>query len=111
MLPVRGSVACLFVYEMVMGFAAPGTFAIPQILAGPSAAGRWVGIQNMCGNVAGIFAPAITGFLVGATGHFERAFAVAGLVNVLGVVGWVFILPRISPINWSEQADRQHTPS
>jgi MFS family permease len=102
MLPIRGSVACLFCYEMVMGFAAPGTFAIPQIVAGPSAAGRWVGIQNMCGNVAGIFAPAITGFLVGATGRFERAFALAGLVNVLGLVGWVFILPKIRPIIWSE---------
>jgi hypothetical protein len=57
----------------------------------------------MCGNVAGIFAPAITGFVVGATGQFGRAFAIAGLVNVLGVVGWVFLLPRIRPIRWAEE--------
>lgn len=103
-LPVRQSVACLFLYEAVMGLAAPGTFAIPQIIAGPSAAGRWVGIQNMCGNVAGICAPAITGFLVGGSGRFGRAFALAGLVNVLGIVGWVFILPKIIPVRWSEQS-------
>jgi MFS family permease len=44
-----------------------------------------VGVQNMCGNLAGIFAPAITGFLVNATGRFETAFWLAGLVNLLGV--------------------------
>jgi nitrate/nitrite transporter NarK len=87
MLPIRGSAACLFCYEMMMGSAAPGTFAIPQIVAGSSAAGRWVGIQSMCGNVAGIFAPAITGFLVGETGHFERAFALAGNCQCAGPRG------------------------
>jgi nitrate/nitrite transporter NarK len=100
LLPVGPSIACLFAYQIAMGFASPGTFAIPQILAGPAATARWVGVQNMFGAVAGVFAPAITGFIVGATGHYERAFAVAALVNVLGLVGWVFILPKIAPIAW-----------
>ena len=103
-LPVGQSIACLYAYEMMMGFASPGTFAIPQILAGPAASARWVGVQNMCGNIAGIAAPAATGFIVGATGHFERAFAVAALVNILGFVGWVFILPKIAPIRWQGAA-------
>ena len=85
-----------------MGLAAPGTFAIAQTIAGPTASARWVGVQNMCGNLAGIFAPAITGFLVGATGHFGMAFALAGLVNLLGIAGWVFILPKIVPIQWTQ---------
>ena len=97
LLPVRGSVACLFAYEVVLGLASPGVFAIPQIMAGPTAAGRWVGVQNTCGNVAGILAPLLTGVLVDATGSFASAFALAALVNVLGVVGWVLILPRIAP--------------
>ena len=100
LLPVGQAIACLYVYQIMMGFASPGTFAIAQILAGPSASARWVGVQNMCGNIAGIAAPAVTGFIVGATGHFERAFAVAALVNILGFVGWVFILPKIAPIRW-----------
>jgi len=37
---------------------------------------------------------------VDATGNFRSAFALAGLVNVLGVVGWVFILPRIARVRW-----------
>ncbi len=83
--------------------AAPGTFAIAQTIAGPSASARWVGVQNMCGNLAGIFAPAITGFLVNATGRFETAFWLAGVVNVLGIFGWVFILPKITQVRWLEQ--------
>jgi cyanate permease len=75
-------------------------YAIPQIMAGPKAAGRWVGVQNTCGNLAGILAPVITGILVDATGNFTSAFALASLVNVLGVVGWMFILPRIALIPW-----------
>ena len=101
-LPVHESVACLFLYEAMMGLAAPGTFAIAQTMAGPSASARWVGVQNMCGNLAGIFAPAITGFLVNATGRFETAFWLAGIVNALGILGWVFILPKIVPLEWSK---------
>jgi MFS family permease len=100
LLPVKGSIACLFVYEIVLGLASPGVFAIPQIMAGPKAAGRWVGVQNTFGNLAGILAPAITGVLIDATGSFTSAFALASLVNALGIVGWVFILPRISLLHW-----------
>jgi len=103
LLPIKGSVVCLFAYEVVLGLASPGVFAIPQIMAGPKAAGRWVGVQNTCGNLAGILAPAITGILVDATGNFTSAFALASLVNVLGVIGWVFILPRISPLRWDTE--------
>jgi hypothetical protein len=46
-------------------------------------------VQNTLGNLAGILAPVITGILVDATGNFRSAFAVAGLINVLGVLGWV----------------------
>lgn len=63
-LPAAGSIASLFVFEIISGCSYPGLFAIPQILAGPSASARWVGIQNAAGNVAGLIAPAITGLLV-----------------------------------------------
>ena len=31
----------------------------------------------------------------------KRAFLLAALVNVLGIVGWLFVLPKIAPIRWS----------
>jgi MFS family permease len=101
MLPAAGSIAALFVFEIVSGCSYPGLFAIPQILAGPRASARWVGVQNAAGNVAGLIAPAITGVLVDQTGLFDVAFGLAAGVNVLGLVGWVLMLRRIAPIQWA----------
>lgn len=100
LLPAAGSVAALFVFEIVSGCSYPGLFAIPQILAGPRASARWVGVQNAAGNAAGLIAPAITGVLVDRTGLFDLAFALAAGVNVLGLIGWVLMLPKIAPIQW-----------
>ncbi len=101
MLPAAGSIAALFVFEIVSGCSYPGLFAIPQILAGPHASARWVGVQNAAGNVAGLIAPAITGVLVDQTGLFDVAFALAAAVNGLGLIGWVLMLRKIAPIQWS----------
>ena len=91
----------LFVFGIVSGASYPGLFAIPQIMAGASATGRWVGLQNAAGNVAGLVAPLITGVLVDSTGGFGFAFALAALVNVLGFLGWVFLLPAVRPLDWA----------
>jgi MFS family permease len=106
LLPEKPSIAALFIFEIVSGCSYTGLFAIPQILAGPQATGRWVGVQNAAGNVAGIIAPLITGILVDQTGHFELAFALAAAINVLGFVGWVFIMPAVRPINWQAHLSR-----
>jgi MFS family permease len=103
-LPAAGSIAALFVFEIISGCSYPGLFAIPQILAGPAASARWVGVQNAAGNVAGLIAPAITGVLVDQTGLFDVAFALAAGVNVLGLIGWVLMLPKIAPIQWTTAA-------
>jgi MFS family permease len=103
MLPAAGSIAALFVFEIVSGCSYPGLFAIPQILAGPRATARWVGVQNAAGNVAGLIAPTITGILVDQTGLFDVAFALAAGVNVLGLIGWVIMLGKIAPIPWAQK--------
>ena len=72
------------------GISSSGVYAIPQTLAGPQLAGRWVGMQNCVANVAGIVAPALTGFLVERTGHFTAALAVAAAFAAVGALGWVF---------------------
>ncbi|HVN99985.1 MAG TPA: MFS transporter [Steroidobacteraceae bacterium] len=104
LLPAGGLVACLFVFAVVTGLSSPGYYAIPQTMAGPLAAGRWVGVQNTCGNIAGIIAPAMTGILVQLSGgRYESAFALAAAMNLLGLAGWVWILPRIAPVDWTLQ--------
>jgi MFS family permease len=99
--PAQWALAAIFAYQVLDGANSPGVFGIPQILAGPRAAGRWVGIQNGIGNFAGVIAPALTGFLVGQSQHFTSAFLVAAAVSVLGVAGWVFMIPRVAPLEWS----------
>jgi MFS family permease len=71
------------------GTAGSGIYAVPQTLAGPQLAGRWVGMQNCIANCSGIVAPALTGFLVQRTGHFSAAFAFAAAVAAVGVLAWI----------------------
>ena len=103
-LPVQASIASLFVYELFLGFSSPGYFAIPQIMGGPTAAARWVGVQNFIGNIPGMIAPALTGYLVFVTGTYVSGFALAGIINLIGFIGWVVILPKIEPVDWAARA-------
>ena len=85
-------------------FFGPGTasiYAIGQTLAGPRAAGKWVGVQNCVGNFSGILAPLITGILIDRTGHFFWAFAVACAITLSGVLAWGVMIRKIAPLNWS----------
>jgi MFS transporter, ACS family, D-galactonate transporter len=75
-------------------------WAITQTIAGPLAAGRWSGLQNFVGNLAGVVAPALTGFVVGATGSFFWAFVAAGVVTLTGALAHWFALGRVEPAIW-----------
>ena len=46
----------------------------------------------------GVAAPVITGFIVGITHSFSGAFLVAGMVLMVGIVSYVFVLGPIEPI-------------
>ena len=95
------ALGAIFVYQVLSGMSSPGVFAMSQILAGPSASGRWVGIQNAVGNLAGVIAPALAGLLVKSTHHFTAAFLLAAIVSVLGLTGWVWMVPRLAPLPWA----------
>jgi nitrate/nitrite transporter NarK len=92
----------IFLFQALIGASSPGVYAIPQILGGAECSGRWVGIQNSVGNLAGVVAPALTGFIVDATKHFTIAFVVAGVISLLGIVGWIAMLPKLAPMDWRE---------
>jgi len=97
----RVALVSLFVYQALCGASSPGVYAMCQILAGPRASGRWVGIQNSLGNLPGIVAPWLTGFIIDATGHYTNAFVVAAAVSVLGLIGWIWMVPRLAEIQWT----------
>jgi sugar phosphate permease len=97
----------MYAYQAICGISSPGCYAVPQIFAGPRASGRWVGVQNCIGNFAGVLAPWLTGEIVAETHQFTYAFVVAAAVALLGVVGWVYMLPRIAPIEWDALESRK----
>jgi MFS family permease len=102
---IEGCIALLFVYEILLGFSSPAYFMIPQIMAGPAAAARWTGVQNMMGNMPGIIGVLFAGVLIDASnGSYGTAFVLAGLVNILGLLGWIGILPKVEPIDWEAKA-------
>jgi ACS family glucarate transporter-like MFS transporter len=45
-----------------------------------------LGCKCLGGNVAGIIAPIVTGYIVAATGQFDAAFTIAGTLLALGAV-------------------------
>ena len=90
----------LLAVGFTFGLASTTLYAVGQLLAGPKAAGRWIGFQGAVGNTAGIFGPAITGFLVDRTGSFYSAFGLAIGVSLLGVLAWTIVIPRIEPVRW-----------
>jgi MFS family permease len=106
---ILSSVSLLAV-GFTFGLASPTLYAIAQLLAGPKAAGRWVGFQGFVGNLAGIAGPAITGVLVDRTGTFYSAFMLAIVISMVGVVSWTVIIPRIAPVVWGERILRDQPP-
>ncbi len=82
------------------GTQTPNFFAISQTLGGPRAAGQWMGVQNLVGNLAGVLAPMLTGFVVDRTGEFYWAFAIAAGVALLGSLAFGVLIPRIEPVKW-----------
>jgi len=83
-----------------IGITSAQNFAIPQIFAGPFAAGRWVGMQNFVANIAGITGPVITGLMVDATGNYSTAFGLAAAITLTGAFFWGLVVPRVEPVRW-----------
>jgi len=94
------SIASLFCAGTAFGLGSANVFTIPQTLAGPCAAGKWVAVQNCCGNIGGIVAPIITGLVIDRTGEFFWAFIVAAAMAAIGVIGWAVVIPKIAPLDW-----------
>jgi MFS family permease len=66
--------------------------SIPIDLAPSTSVASLVSIQNLGGNIGGLMAPIVTGFILGATGSFTGALVVAGAVMAFGAFSYVFIV-------------------
>jgi len=78
--------------------AAPVSWSLPSLIAPKGGAGTVGGIMNFANNLMGAAAPIVTGLIVGATASFTNAFLVAGVILVIGIFCFVFVLGKIEPI-------------
>ncbi|NPD66762.1 MFS transporter (plasmid) [Lichenicola cladoniae] len=78
--------------------AAPVGWSIPSLIAPKGATGTISGIMNFLNNMMGAVAPIATGYIVGATHSFTDAFLVAGIVLIIGILSYVFLLGKLTPI-------------
>lgn len=97
---LRVSVISLFCAGVAFGFKTSTELAIGQTLAGPQAAGKWTGIQCCIGNLAGIVAPVITGFVVDVTGQYYWAFVIAAAAAATGIICWGLMIRKVEPLGW-----------
>lgn len=82
-----------------VNFITPCFWAIIQDSIQSQSVGRVGGFVHFISNIAGVFAPSITGFIVEGTGHFTSAFLVAG---GLSIVGAVLVTLLAKPINYDK---------
>ena len=97
------STAAVILTTSFLGMSSSNVWAITQTLAGPQAAGRWTGLQNFVGNLAGIIAPALTGFVLDRTGSFFWPFAITALMCLLGAASWIFLIGPVKQVAWGAE--------
>ena len=93
--------AALFWISLTLGglaAAAPVAWTVPSLISPRETVGTVASVANFCGQIAAIFAPIVTGYIVSATHSFAIAFLVASVILLLGIVGYVMLLGRIEPI-------------
>ena len=83
-----------------LGLGTSNLWSVTQTLAGPTTAGKWTGLQNFTGNLAGWIAPALIGLIVQHTGNFFWVFVITSCVTLLGAAAWVFVVGPVKPIAW-----------
>jgi ACS family D-galactonate transporter-like MFS transporter len=82
------------------GIYTPHIYAMTQTLAGTHVSGKWTGLQNGFGNLAGVAAPWFTGWVTQRTGQFYWAFVAAAVIVSSGAVFWVFGVRKVEPVEW-----------
>jgi MFS family permease len=92
--PITTNVYLVLVLIMVALGGVASTVALNIALVGDllrssADAGRATSLLILGGNIFGILAPIVTGYVVQATGHFDAAFVVAGALLLLGAISVV----------------------
>jgi sugar phosphate permease len=81
--------------------------SLPIDLAPRLMVGSLTSIQNFFGNIGGLLAPIVTGYIVEATGSFARSFVVAGGMALFGALSYLLIVGDIETGQPTDDAPTQ----
>lgn len=74
-----------------LGLCSPNTWTLTQAVCSKQRVGTVSGIQNFGGNLGGILAPALTGYIA-HTQSFSLALIIAGALLVVGIFSYVVLI-------------------
>jgi len=94
------SMVFIMIASLALGMSTSNLWAVTQTLAGKSASGKWTGLQNGFGNMAGIVGPYLTGMIVNRTHSYVLAFVATGLAALIGGLSFVFVVGKLEPVAW-----------
>ncbi|MGH9469445.1 MAG: MFS transporter [Terriglobia bacterium] len=89
----------LLIGASLVGLSTGNLIVILQCCAPPDQVGLWTGVENFCGNIAGILAPLLTGILISRTGSYSPGFDLAVIVLLAGLASYWFIVGELKPKN------------
>jgi ACS family glucarate transporter-like MFS transporter len=75
-----------------LGLASPNTWTLTQAVCSKNIVGTVSGIQNFGGNVGGIIAPALTGYIAHVTKSFILALSITGAISMIGILSYLFLI-------------------
>ena len=81
---------------------------LSDLLRSSADAGRATGLLILGGNIFGILAPIVTGYVIRATGSFDYAFVIAGALLVCGSLSALLLTSR--PIAGAPRLAQSMTP-
>ena len=97
----RIAAVILIIVCIGLGMCTSNLWSVTQTLAGPATSGKWTGLQNFTGNLAGWIAPALIGLIVQHTGNYFWVFVITSGVSLVGAAAWIFVVGPITPVSWS----------
>ncbi|MBO0797552.1 MAG: MFS transporter [Blastocatellia bacterium] len=75
-----------------IGIASPNAWTLTQAVCAKKLVGTASGVQNFGGNLGGIIAPWLTGYIVDKTGSFARAFGLTGIILIAGIIAYLSLV-------------------
>jgi len=95
--PTAGTALLFLIGSCLVGLSTANQIVLLQACTPPDRLGLAVGVYNFVGNIAGVLAPIVTGFVILASGSYTPAFVIAAVALALSQFGyWFFVGPVLA---------------